>query len=80
MATSQSSSAAKVDQVDADLMTMQEEYIENAPGVNLTKMGVINHMDTWRVNPNHILLQHMTPEVSKKGNSLAHSKRDVMIN
>lgn len=31
METSQSSSTAKVDQVDADLMTMQKEYLENAP-------------------------------------------------
>lgn len=46
---------------------MQEEYVKNAPGVNWTEMGVINHMDTWRAEPNHILMQHMTSEVKKNG-------------
>jgi len=79
MAISQSSPAAEVDQVNFDLLEMQEEYLENALGVNWIEMGVINHMDTWIADPNHILLQHMTPKVSEKGKSLDHSKRDIMI-
>jgi len=39
MATFQSSSIAEIDQVSADLLTMQEEYLENAPRVNWIEMG-----------------------------------------
>lgn len=62
------------------LIFIQEEYLENAPGVNRAYMGVINHVDTWHIDPMRILLQHLKPKVMRKGKSLAKSKRDVMIN
>jgi len=75
----QSSSISEIEQVDIDLIAMHEEYLKNALGVNWIEMGEINHIDTWRADPNHIILQHMTPEVTRKGKSLTHSKIDVMI-
>jgi len=65
--------------VDANLIAIQEEYLKNALGVNWIMMGLMNHIDTWRANPNHVLLQHMSPKVFRKGKSLAYSKKNVMI-
>lgn len=56
MATFQSSSTIEIEQVDTNLIAIQEEYLENAPGVKWNDMGLMNHINTWRVNPNRILL------------------------
>ena len=34
--------------VDANLIVIQDEYLENDPNINWIEMGVINHMDTWQ--------------------------------
>lgn len=36
----------KEEGVDANLIVIHEEYLENAPDVNWMKEGVMNHMDT----------------------------------
>lgn len=36
--------------LDADLITIQNEYLKNVPSINWMDMGVINHIDTWHVN------------------------------
>jgi len=33
--------------VDANLIAIHKEYLENALGVNWTEVGVMNHLDTW---------------------------------
>lgn len=53
--------------VDADLIAIQDEYLDNAPGVNQIEMGVINHMDTQHIDPMRIILQHLKLEVASKG-------------
>lgn len=47
---------AKPKGVDADLIAIQNEYMENAPRVNWNEMGVINHMDILHTDPMLILL------------------------
>lgn len=44
--------------LDANLAKLHEEYLENAPMINLMKVGVINHMDTWHADLERILLQN----------------------
>lgn len=42
--------------VDDELIAIQNEYLKYAPGVNWIELGVINHMDTWCVDPMQTLL------------------------
>lgn len=79
MTISKPSTTIEVEKIDPNLMAIQNKYLENDFGVNQIKMGVMYHMDTWRDDPNLILLQHIYLEVLGKGNFLAQLKRDVMI-
>jgi len=56
MIATKPSSSAEHEVVDANLIMIQEEYLENAPGINWMEMRVINKMDTQCVDPIHILL------------------------
>lgn len=69
----------KQEGVDANLIAIHEEYLKNAPSINWMEIGVMNHMDTLRVESKIILLQHQVPRVIGKGKALAESKRIIML-
>lgn len=56
MMATKSSTTIEHEGLDVDLIAIQDEYLENALGVNWIEMGVINNMDTWCIDPMRILL------------------------
>lgn len=42
--------------VDAKLIAIHEEYLDNTPNVNWKEIGVIDHLDTWQADPQVIIL------------------------
>lgn len=48
------------------MLKIHEEYLENSPGVNWIKRGVLSHMDTWHADVGRPSLQHERQEVVGK--------------
>lgn len=78
MAKSQETIFILEEGVDSQLEKIHDEYMENAPGVNWTKRGVLSHMDTWRIDSTKPLLLQQSPDGADRGKKKAR-ENNVML-